>query len=121
MYYSERYQSNNRETEIEGIFACGNVVHVNDLVDNVSEESAVAGKYAAKYALGELDSKQKTVNCVTGTNVRYLCPQTIDANQKDGKVTLYFRVLQPQQKVTLVARCGDEVVAKKKRNSCKSG
>ncbi len=102
------------QTSAKSVFACGNVVHVNDLVDNVSEESEVAGKYAAKYALGKLDDEQKTVKCVTGTNVRYLCPQTIDANQKDAKVTLYFRVLQPQQKVTLVARCGDTVVASHK-------
>jgi len=102
------------QTSAKSVFACGNVVHVNDLVDNVSEESAVAGKYAAKYALGKLSDEQNTVKCITGTNVRYLCPQTIDANQKNEKVTLYFRVLQPQQKVTLFARCGDEVVAKKK-------
>ena len=102
------------QTSCPSVFACGNVVHVNDLVDNVSAESAVAGKYAAKYALGKLDAEQKTVECVTGRNVRYLCPQSIDANQKGGKVDLYFRVLQPEQKVTLVARCGDEIIAKKK-------
>lgn len=102
------------QTSCPSVFACGNVVHVNDLVDNVSAESAVAGKYAAKYALGKLDAEQKIVECVTGRNVRYLCPQSIDANQKGGKVDLYFRVLQPEQKVTLVARCGDEIIAKKK-------
>ena len=102
------------QTSAKSVFACGNVVHVNDLVDNVSEESAVAGKYAAKYALGKLDGEQNTVKCVTGTNVRYLCPQTIDANEKDAKVTLYFRVLAPQENVTLYAKCGDEIIAKKR-------
>ena len=98
------------QTSAPRVFACGNVVHVNDLVDNVSAESAQAGKFAAQYAMGKLGNEQKTVTCITGRNVRYLCPQTIDANQPDGKVSVYFRVLQPEQDVTLVARCGDEVI-----------
>lgn len=102
------------QTSAKSVFACGNVVHVNDLVDNVSEESAVAGKYAAKYALGKLSDEQQTVQCITGTNVRYLCPQSIDAGEKGEKVTLYFRVLAPQENVTLYAKCGDTVIAKKK-------
>ena len=98
------------QTSAPSVFACGNVVHVNDLVDNVSEESARAGKYAARYAMGKLSAEQKTVTCVTGRNVRYLCPQTIDAAEADGKVSLYFRVLQPELDVKLVAKCGDEVL-----------
>ena len=102
------------QTSAPSVFACGNVVHVNDLVDNVSEESSRAGKYAARYAMGKLPGAQKTVKCVTGRNVRYLCPQTVDAGEAEGKVSLYFRVLQPEQKVKLVARCGDEVIAQAK-------
>ena len=98
------------QTSAPSVFACGNVVHVNDLVDNVSEESARAGKYAAQYAMGKLNAEQKIVTCVTGRNVRYLCPQTVDAAQADGKVSIYFRVLQPELDVKLVARCGDEVI-----------
>ena len=98
------------QTSAPSVFACGNVVHVNDLVDNVSEESARAGKYAARYAMGKLDGQQKTVTCVTGRNVRYLCPQTVDAAEEGGKVSLYFRVLQPELNVKLVAKCGDEVL-----------
>ena len=102
------------QTSAPSVFACGNVVHVNDLVDNVSEESSRAGKYAARYAMGKLPGAQKTVKCVTGRNVRYLCPQTVDAGEAEGKVSLYFRVLQPEQKVKLIARCGDEVIAQAK-------
>lgn len=102
------------QTSAPSVFACGNVVHVNDLVDNVSEESARAGKYAARYAMGKLSSEQKTVACVTGRNVRYLCPQTIDASESDGKVSLYFRVLQPELGVKLIARCGEEIIAQTK-------
>ena len=98
------------QTSAPCVFACGNVVHVNDLVDNVSAESAQAGKFAARYALGKLGAEQKTVSCVTGRNVRYLCPQTIDANETDSKVSVYFRVLQPEQNVRLIARCGDDVI-----------
>lgn len=101
------------QTSAPSVFACGNVVHVNDLVDNVSQESAQAGKYAAQYAMGKLGGEQKTVTCVTGRNVRYLCPQTLDANG-EGKVSLFFRVLQPELQVKLVARCGDEVIASHK-------
>ena len=102
------------QTSAPSVFACGNVVHVNDLVDNVSEESARAGKYAAQYAMGKLNAEQKAVTCITGRNVRYLCPQTVDAAQVDGKVSVYFRVLQPELEVKLVARCGDEVIYSKK-------
>jgi len=98
------------QTSAKSVFACGNVVHVNDLVDNVSEESARAGKYAARYAMGKLNADQKIVTCVTGRNVRYLCPQTVDAAEEGGKVSVYFRVLQPELGVKLVARCGDEVI-----------
>ena len=102
------------QTSAPSVFACGNVVHVNDLVDNVSEESARAGKYAAQYAMGKLNNEQKTVTCVTGRNVRYLCPQTVDAAEKDGKVSLYFRVLAPELNVKLIARVGDEIIYKHK-------
>ena len=102
------------QTSAPSVFACGNVVHVNDLVDNVSVESAEAGKYAAQYAKGALPAKGHTVKCVTGQNVRYLCPQTIQAGGENEKVSLYFRVLQPELGVKLVAKCGETVIAQQK-------
>ncbi len=102
------------QTTAPSVFACGNVVHVNDLVDNVSAESERAGKFAAQYAMGKLGGEQKIVRCVTGRNVRYLCPQKVDAAQEGGKVTLYFRVLQPEQNVRLVARSGEQILSNKK-------
>ena len=60
--------------------------------------------------MGKLNAEQKIVTCVTGRNVRYLCPQTVDAAEEGGKVSVYFRVLQPELGVKLVARCGDEVI-----------
>ena len=102
------------QTSAPSVFACGNVVHVNDLVDNVSAESARAGQYAARYAMGKLGGEQKAVACITGRNVRYLCPQTIVKDETVEKIGLYFRVLQPEESVKLVARCGDAVIFQRK-------
>ena len=102
------------QTSAPAVFACGNVVHVNDLVDNVSEESAKAGKYAARYAMGNFPKEEKVVKCVTGRNVRYLCPQQLVVSGESEKVSVYFRVLQPELNVRLIARCGDTVIASKK-------
>ena len=101
-------------TSSDGVFACGNVVHVNDLVDNVSKESEQAGKFAALYAMGNFPTQKSVANCVTGENVRYLCPQTISLSEQDQKVVLYFRVLRPDQKVKLIAQSGGEIIASKK-------
>ena len=102
------------ETSKPGVFACGNVVHVNDLVDNVSSESEQAGMYAAKYAKGELSATENMVLCQTGRNVRYVCPQKIAVTGESEKVTLYFRVLSPEENVKLVVKSGGEVLATKK-------
>jgi pyruvate/2-oxoglutarate dehydrogenase complex dihydrolipoamide dehydrogenase (E3) component len=102
------------QTSALGVFASGNVVHVNDLVDNVSRESEIAGKYAALYAMGKFPEKTGEVNCVTGENVRYVCPQTISLSKTPEKITLYFRVLKPDQNVKLVASSGGEELASKK-------
>ncbi|MBQ2696124.1 MAG: FAD-dependent oxidoreductase [Clostridia bacterium] len=102
------------QTSSEGVFACGNVVHVNDLVDNVSSESETAGKFAARYAMGNIPAETKTVTCKTGRNVRYICPHTISLSKEAETVDLYFRVLMPEMGAKLVAKCGDEVIAQKK-------
>ncbi len=102
------------ETSKSGVFACGNVVHVNDLVDNVSSESEQAGMYAAKYAKGENLTAKNTFVCKTGRNVRYVCPHKIAATAASEKVTLYFRALSPENNVKLVVKSGEEVIATKK-------
>ncbi len=102
------------QTSKQGIFACGNVVHVNDLVDNVSKESEQAGKYAALFAMDKFPIQKQVAKCITGDNVRYLCPQTISLGDCPEKVTLYFRVLKPDQNVKLVVVSGGEILASKK-------
>ena len=77
-----------RETDIPGIFACGNVLHVHDLVDFVSEEAEIAGRAAAEYILGGEREKQ-LVPTSAGENVAYVLPQRVE---KGRDVKLYFRV-----------------------------
>ena len=102
------------QTSIPSIFACGNVVHVNDLVDNVSTESAIAGASATKFAKGELVSDNE-ITVTTGENVRYVCPQKVIPN--DDTVNLYFRVLAPKKNVVIIARDKDNILFK--RNAIK--
>lgn len=103
------------QTSSPNVFACGNVVHVNDLVDNVSQESFKAGKYAAKYEMGTLPETERVVENVPGENVRYLCPQKIYMTEENEKVSLYFRVLHQDKAVTLIAESNGKILAKKKR------
>jgi NADPH-dependent 2,4-dienoyl-CoA reductase/sulfur reductase-like enzyme len=105
------------QTYVPVMFASGNVVHVNDLVDNVSVESAIAGKEAARFAMGTLPATTGTVTCLPGDNVRYICPHRIDLNGEDTEVALYFRVNAPEEKVTIsVSSNGKEL---RKKNAIK--
>ena len=88
----------NMETSIPGIFAGGNVVHVNDLVDNVSWEGEVAGTSAANFAMGKAIPKKPKISLRAGENIRYIVPQSITAGEE---VTLSMRVKEPAEKVRL--------------------
>ncbi len=80
----------NRMTSLDGVFSCGNVLHVHDLVDNVSREAEIAGASAADYALGGLTTAD-TVSVSGADGVRYALPQCIHKGE-EGKVDVYFRV-----------------------------
>lgn len=81
------------ETDVPGIFACGNVLHVHDLVDYVSEEAAAAGAHAAAYVqAGEPESECKGIPVVPEGCVRYTVPASIDPASMDEKLTVRFRV-----------------------------
>lgn len=89
------------ETSVAGIFAGGNVVHVNDLVDNVTWEGEVAGKGAARFAAGKemaQKAKKARVRLKAGNNIRYIVPQTIARGEE---VTLLMRVKEPAEHVRL--------------------
>ena len=81
------------ETNIDGVFACGNVLHVHDLVDYVSEEAAAAGENAAKYVKGILPANSgKEIKLVPTDGVRYTGPKTIDPERMTDELTVRFRV-----------------------------
>ncbi len=104
--------NNFMQTSTPSVFASGNVVHVNDLVDNVSTESAIAGASAAKFAMGKLGGGDE-ITVTTGNNVRYVCPQKVSPNS-DEKVSFYFRVLAPKKGVRITAKDGDNVLYTRK-------
>lgn len=102
------------ETSVEGIFACGNVVHVHDLVDFVTQESKHAGLSAAKYIKGEL-KREDYINIINGKNVNYTVPQRLSISDVDDKLTVFMRVNNIYHDKVLVVRSNDEVIAKFKR------
>lgn len=79
------------ETNIDGIFACGNVLHVHDLVDNVTLESYNAGKHAAEYIKGA-DFKEEYVEVKCGEGIRYTVPKYINIENKEEVIDVRFRV-----------------------------
>lgn len=81
------------ETNVEGVFACGNVLHVHDLVDFVSEEAKAAGKNAAQYVLNTLPEEElKEIVLRTENGVRYTVPSTIRPSRMEETLTVRFRV-----------------------------
>lgn len=82
------------ETNIEGVFACGNVLHVHDLVDFVSEEAAAAGVHAALYVKGRTrpNSGGREIVFRAEDGVRYTVPATVNPTRMDEKLTVRFRV-----------------------------
>lgn len=102
----------NRQTEIGGIFACGNVLHVHDLVDFVSSEAEIAGRGAAAYIKGEAEKSDRVINISTDGRVRYTVPQRI-AGQ--GDVDVYFRVADVYRDATIKISDGERVILQKKK------
>lgn len=100
-----------RETSIPGVFACGNVLHVHDLVDYVSEEAEIAGKNAALYINGELQN-EVDIPIETDGKVRYTVPQRI-TEKKDTKV--FFRVANVYENAEIKIYSGDEVIFKTRK------
>lgn len=85
-------------TNLEGIFACGNVLHVHDLVDNVSKESERAGQFAARYVKNQGLEKTKRVKVKAGDNIRYVVPHEISTTEP---VEFFMRVQSPDENVFL--------------------
>ena len=106
-----------RQTSLKGVFACGNVLHVHDLVDYVSEEAALAGTSAAAHLRGEL-TEGRTIALKTDGKVRYTVPQAVTVTENTADVTVYFRPSDIYRDVTVTVREGgvdSNVISKKKR------
>ncbi|MGB6370033.1 MAG: NAD(P)/FAD-dependent oxidoreductase [Atribacterota bacterium] len=108
----------NRETEIEGIFACGNVLHVHDLADFVTEEGEIVGRAVGKYLKRDRKFRSQPIKIVPGDNVAYVVPQHIDFLVPDRKkIKLFLRVKKPEErvKINLIDDKGRVLAAYKKR------
>lgn len=101
------------ETDVSGIFSCGNVLHVHDLVDHVSAESAKAGRNAAAFALGLTRVKGVAVPVEAGFGVGGPVPQRIDSTA-EGDVNVMFRPRGVYRNATAIIRAGKTVLAKKR-------
>ena len=106
-----------RETDIPGVFACGNVLHVHDLVDYVSEESAVAGAAAVRYIKGE-KNREVSIKLSTDGRVRYTVPQIITSIEN---TKVYFRVGGVYKDVKIQLKHGDKVLLEKKKQKVAPG
>jgi hypothetical protein len=85
------------ETTLPGLFACGNVLHVHDLVDYVTEEALLAGRFAGEYAQG-IRRPKDNIRIVPGNNVRYCVPHTLSPGREH---TLYMRCREPMKNCVL--------------------
>ena len=103
------------ETNIDGVFACGNVLHVHDLVDYVSQEAAVAGKNAAKYIKEGKDSSAKAVEIFPEGGVRYTVPKYVRPTEIEDKLTVRFRVGAVYKNCYIATYYDDTLINKRKR------
>ena len=104
------------QTSVSGVFACGNVLHVHDLVDYVSAEAEIAGRSAAAYAAGQVvvaGVSSAMVKVKDGFGVRGTVPQRINP-EGDGKVAVSFRPAGVYKDAAWVVRAGDEVLCRRK-------
>lgn len=102
------------ETSVPGIFACGNVVHVHDLVDFVTLESRKAGKNAAMYIKNERRSSDY-IRTYPGNGVSYIVPQKIRMDQAEDKIELFFRVRKIYKNAKIMIQIDNDIVREIKK------
>ena len=104
------------ETNQSGIFACGNVLHVHDLVDYVSKEAKAAGENAAKYVLGNAADAMEFIDIKTGKGIRYTVPSSICIERMEDLQTIRFRVGDVYKNCHIVVKAdGQELLKLKKQ------
>ena len=102
------------ETNIDGIFACGNVLHVHDLVDYVSQEAAVAGKNAARYIKSGKNPDVKAVEIIPEGGIRYTVPKYVRPSEIDDKLTVRFRVGAVYKNCCIATYFNDTLISRRK-------
>lgn len=103
------------ETGIEGVFACGNVLHVHDLVDFVSEEASLAGENAAKFVQSGAAAAPATVEIKAENGVRYTVPQSLNPETMADKLTVRFRVADVYKDRYICVYYDDKLIRKTKK------
>ncbi|MBS4539599.1 FAD-dependent oxidoreductase [Clostridium sp. D2Q-11] len=109
------------ETNIKGIFACGNVVHVHDLVDYVTEESMRAGKNAAKFIKKEITRDNHVINTKAKKGIRYIIPHKIRVENLDNTLDMFMRVSDVYKDVKLVIKADGETIKEMKKKHLAPG
>ena len=103
------------ETNIEGVFACGNVLHVHDLVDFVSQEAEAAGKHAAEYVLEGEKAVGREISIIATDGVRYTVPKTINPMRMEEEHVIRFRVGDVYKNCYVSVYFGTERIIHRKR------
>ena len=101
-------------TSVPGLFSCGNALHVNDLVDYVSESGEIAGAGAAAFAKQQQETDRTTIPLKAGDKVLYIVPQALDLKVRNDKTIVYFRSREILDKSVFRIKSGDRVVYEKK-------
>ena len=102
-------------TSVPGVFSCGNALHVNDLVDYVSQEAETAGKNAAAYIKEGKTADAKTVEILPVDGVRYTVPKYIRPTEMEDTLTVRFRVGDVYKNCAIATYFDDELISKRKR------
>ena len=110
------------ETSVPGVFACGNVLHVHDLVDYVSGEASEAGKHAAEYVLKSTsETTEAPIRLETGNGVRYTVPSFVRPSRLENFLTVRFRVGNVYKNPEICVYLGDKCLQRRKKQICAPG
>lgn len=109
------------ETSVRGIFACGNVLRIHDLLTFIIEEGEIVGKNVAKYLIDPVEKPKKKVRLLNGERILYTVPQRLDIDE-EGIVgeTVYFRVNGKYDNIVLHVSCDGKTVYKRKKGKMSS-
>ena len=102
------------ETSVSGVFACGNVLHVHDLVDFVSQEAEQAGRRAARFLRGG-GERGRAVRLTAGKGIRYTVPASVDPRRMEEELTVRFRVDNVYRNAAVTVSVGGESLRRRKK------